>query len=177
MNAPFIVGKNFCYHRRQNEWIYFAKRTLWSKNATTRNCLSLSLNSFLGFRWGWNIDRNSEYPPNEKLVFINESVYVSQPFLRRHITHFAESVNQILIKFEYPSFYPKLTTLFLPHFIKRSEYEWSKEYLQLLLSHIPESQQPVVYTNDNNPFIPKDWKIEFVCFRNVVLFFGIPNYV
>lgn len=62
-------------------------------------------------------------------------------------------------------------------FVQRSEYEWSREYLKLVLSHIPGSQQPAVYTQDNNPFIPKDWRIEYICFSNVVLFFGIPNYL
>lgn len=132
--------------------------------------LSLNLNLFLGFRWGWDIDRHRTFPSTDKAVFINESVYVSQPFLRRHITHFAESINQILLKFEYPSFYPKLNTLFLPGFVESSEYEWSREYLKLVLSHIPESQQPAVYTKDKNPFIPKDWRIEYMCFSNVVLF-------
>lgn len=55
-------------------------------------------------------------------------------------------------------------------FVQRSEYEWSREYLKLVLSHIPGSQQPAVYTQDNNPFIPKDWRIEYICFSNVVLF-------
>lgn len=165
-----------CFNRSTRNWIYFSNQSYWDRNETTNNCLSLSLNSLLGFRWGWNIERQSTYPPKEKFIFINESVWVSQPCLPRHITHFSESVNQILIKFQYPYFYPKLNTIFLTHFDNHTEYEWTREYLRLVLSHIPESQQPVVYTKDSNPFIPKKSTIKYICFRNVVRFFGIPDY-
>lgn len=114
--------------------------------------------------------QNTHYPSNKRLIFINESVYVSQPCLPRHITHFSESVNQILIKFEYPYFYPKLNTIFLTRFVNRTEYEWTREYIRLVLSHIPESQRPVVYTKDENPFFPSKTIVEYICFKNVVLF-------
>lgn len=92
-------------------------------------------------------------------MWINDtSVFIGSPFLTRHITHFAESVNQLLIKLRYPSLYPSLGAIFLPKFDPNQDFEWSYSYVKLLLSIFP---HPV-------RFITKDKVNEIICFKSAV---------
>ena len=88
--------------------------------------------------------------------------YVSQPFLMRHIGHFAESVNQALLKLRYPEFYPEFTDWYLPLFTV-NEFDWSKTYLQLLLELFPKELMPKTHFAD-----AYNLKYE-TCFRSVVM--------
>lgn len=86
---------------------------------------------------------------------------MSQPYLSRHIGHFAESVNQALLKLRYPEFYPEVTDWYFPRF-KDDEFAWSKTYLQLLLELFPREVRPKVHFGDAFKLKPE------LCFRSVV---------
>ena len=71
----------------------------------------------------------------------NGYYYIIRAHQLRHIGHFSECVNQLLLKLRYPSVYPPLTDLYIPEF-KPNEYEWSKTYLKLVINLFPEEYRP-----------------------------------
>lgn len=96
------------------------------------------------FHWGWNFSPQS--PPRPSLSWEqDEGVFISHSFASRHISHFAESVNQLLVKFRNVSSMPAFKTLYLSNYDPRSEFEWSNTYLRLLLRLFPPSQRPNVH--------------------------------
>ena len=96
------------------------------------------------------------------MKWINDgNYYVSQPLVMHHIGHFAESVNQLLLKLRYPSFYPPFTTLYIPQF-ENSEYEWSKIYLEVLLNLYPDRYKPILKLHNSIPITT------LTCFRTAV---------
>ena len=86
---------------------------------------------------------------------------MSQPFVSRHIGHFAEAVNQALLKLRYPAFYPEVTDWYFPLF-KSQEFDWSKTYLRLLLELFPEELRPKLHFAEAFKLKPS------LCFRSVV---------
>lgn len=115
----------------------------------------------IGFRYSHKIQSVNTRLPTEASWIENGSYYVFQPYKMRHIGHFAESINHILLKLRYPSFYPPFTDLYIPKFSEK-EYEWSKTYLQLVLSLFPENLKPAVHLASSIPISPT------VCFRSAV---------
>lgn len=98
------------------------------------------------------------------MKWINDgNYYVSQPLVMHHIGHFAESVNQLLLKLRYPSFYPPLATLYIPQF-GNNEYEWSKIYLHALLGLFPDRYKPILKLHNSIPIST------LTCFRTAVFF-------
>lgn len=64
-------------------------------------------------------------------------MFIAQPYVQRHICHFAESLGHVLMKLMDRSLYPPFYQLYLPTFRYTREYEWSKAYLQLVRELFP----------------------------------------
>ena len=124
------------------------------------------MKSLLGFRWTHHIVSFKRQIPTEVKWIENGSYYVSYPFLVRHIGHFAESVNQVLLKLRYPSFYPPFTDFYLPRFA-RNEFEWSVTYLKLMLQLFPSNFTPTLHIAGSIPL-----NID-TCFRSAVAFLSL----
>lgn len=60
----------------------------------------------LVFRWGWHLKYEHSSIPQNELFHKEEGYMIFQPFLTRHIMHFAESVNHLLNKLRNRSDYP-----------------------------------------------------------------------
>ena len=115
----------------------------------------------LAFRWGYKFQTVLKKIPSRVVWIDNGSYFVSQPFINRHIGHFAESVNQLVMKLRNPSMYPPLTDWYLPNF-RKSEFEWSKVYMRLLISLFPVENRPKMHWHDDIE------KKSLVCFRSAV---------
>ena len=117
------------------------------------------------FRWGYKLRTVLQKVPSKALWIEDGNYFVSQPFVNRHIGHFAESVNQLIVKLRNPSMYPPLTDWYLPNF-KKSEFEWSKVYLRLLAKLFPVENRPKMHLHNDIE------RRALVCFRSVVLVAG-----
>ena len=128
---------------------------------TTKVSKSTVRNDSTGFRWTHNLHSvNMKLPTNVKWIE-NGYYFVFQPCATRHIGHFVESINHALLKLRYPSFYPPFTDLYIPSFFI-DEFEWSKSYLQLVLSLFPDSLKPAVHLGGSIP------TYSTTCFRSAV---------
>ena len=117
------------------------------------------------FRWGYKLRTVLQKVPSRALWIEDGNYFVSQPFVNRHIGHFAESVNQLIMKLRNPSMYPPLTDWYLPNF-RKSEFEWSKVYLRLLIDLLPVENRPKMHLHNDIK------RRSLVCFRSVVLVAG-----
>ena len=149
-----------CIHRtsgkcisRQEQWI-FTILTIKVSNCTMRG-------DSIGFRWTHVLRSvNTKLPKNVNWIE-NGCYFVFQPCATHHIGHFVESINHALLKLRYPSFYPPLTDLYIPKFFS-DEFEWSKSYLQLVLSLFPDNLKPALHLGSSFSAYPA------VCFRSAV---------
>ena len=90
-----------------------------------------------------------------------------RPLCPRHIGHFAECLNQLLLKFRFPSVYPPLTDLYIPEF-KPQEYEWSKTYMKIVLHLFPKGFVPTLHLYNSIQIN------DITCFKSAVyLYTGI----
>lgn len=114
----------------------------------------------IGFRWTHKLHMFKKQLP-EKANWVEDGYYfVVQPCTMRHIGHFAEAINHLLIKLRYPSFYPPFTDMYIPMFV--NELEWSETYMKLLLSLFPENLKPAVHLGYSISTSP------IACFRSAV---------
>ena len=122
--------------------------------------LPVILHSFchdLDFRWGWNYKVMKGAIPSTATWVNDSAVFIGSPFITRHVTHFAESVNQLLVKLRNPSLYPPVAAVYLPKFDSRHEYEWSSSYIKLLLSVFP---HPIrLITKNQHPLLCFKWAV------------------
>lgn len=117
----------------------------------------------IAFRFNYRINQYLETIP-ENVSWINKGYYyIIRPHQLRHIGHFSECVNQLLLKLRFPFAYPPLTDLYLPEF-KPNEYEWSKTYLSLVLSLFPEEYKPNLHLYQSITISP------MTCFTSAVLY-------
>lgn len=115
----------------------------------------------IAFKWSHNIKVIKGKVPDDVNWIENGVFFVAKPLVNRHIGHFIESVNQVLLKLRYPFVYPPFTDLYLP-FFENTEFEWSKTYLQALLSLFPNDQKPSLHLADSIPLS------KLTCFRSAV---------
>lgn len=102
----------------------------------------------IGFLFTHKINILNTSLPNN-CVFNSGFYYVCHPAYDRHIGHFSEAVNPLLLKFRFPKLFPPMTHLFIPRFKVKREYEWSTTYLKLLLSLFPKNQTPILHLGDS----------------------------
>ena len=70
---------------------------------------SLRHPNLLVFRYGWNIAFNKGSAPKTNALWVNETGnYVGIAFRPRHITHFAESINLLLLQLLAPDGFPRV---------------------------------------------------------------------
>ena len=149
-------------HPSYNWKVYLPSGTMNFHYPDDQSTKSTIWNDSTGFRWTHNLHSvNMQLPTNVKWI---ESGYyfVFQPCATRHIGHFVESINHALLKLRYPSFYPPFTDLYIPSFFI-DEFEWSKSYLQLVLSLFPDSLKPAVHLGGSIP------TYSVACFRSAVI--------
>ena len=61
------------------------------------------------FRYGWSFEYHKGKVPEENVAwFEQKGVNIAMPFRTKHITHFAESVNLLLLKLLAPSQFPQV---------------------------------------------------------------------
>lgn len=91
-----------------------------------------------------------------------KGIFISQAFVTKHIYHFSESVNQLLLKLLDRSLYPTIHELYLPRFHADKEFGWSKTYLNLLRELYPDEHRFSLR------FYDKSLRDEYECFRSCV---------
>ena len=114
----------------------------------------------IGFKFTHRI-RIIHKPIPSNVIWKNGFYYVAHPAFDRHVGHFSEGVNPLLLKLRFPEVLPPMTDLYIPRF-KNNEFEWSKTYLKLLLSLFPKNQAPVLHLGDEIP------RKKLTCFRSAV---------
>ena len=115
----------------------------------------------IAFKWSHNIKVVKGRVPDDAKWIQDGVFFVAKPYVNLHIGHFVESVNQVLLKLRYPVIYPPFTDLYLP-FFENTEFEWSKTYLQLLLSLFPNELKPSLHLANSIPLN------HLTCFRSAV---------
>lgn len=120
----------------------------------------------VAFHFCHKIKQNFSVLPSNASWINNGSYYVIRAHQLRHIGHFSECLNHLLLKLRFPSLYPVLTDLYIPEF-KQNEYEWSKTYLKLTLALFPKEFKPNIHLYNSI-------KIDSImCFKNAVCDFGL----
>ena len=160
-DSPFLDAHNICMHPSYNWKVYLPSGTMNFHYPDDQSTKSTVRNDSTGFRWTHHLHSvNMKLPTNVKWIE-NGYYYVFKPCQLRHIGHFAESLNHALLKLRYPSFYPPLTDIYIPQFTE-NDFEWSKTYLQLVLSLFPEDFKPAVHIANSIPLS------RATCFRSAV---------
>ena len=62
----------------------------------------------VAFQFGWRFRFSKESIPSSLPFLNNSTIAISQPFTPRHIYHFSESVNHLLLLLRYPNYYPNV---------------------------------------------------------------------
>lgn len=144
------------------EGIYKERQCVVALSSQIQYEIHPQLDLRLGFRWTHSISSSHSKVPVDAHWIEDGYYYVSYPYRARHIGHFAESVNQLLLKLRYPSLYPPITDLYLPRFSSH-EFEWSSTYLNLLFLLFPSGFTPKLHIA-NTISIDKG-----ACFRSAVV--------
>lgn len=146
-----------------------------------KQCTARRAASRLVFRFGWHFEFHREKPPVADALWLNTTGnFIGVAFHTRHITHFAESVNLLLLKLlapaEFPQvrvaarFHSQLHNLFLPTFRDFNEYEWSKQYLRLLVDSFPAGLAPRVWKRQDIILLQRRFHSpRFLCFHGAAL--------
>ena len=72
----------------------------------------------LVFRWGIHIaEKKHHLYPQNVYTHQEKGIFIFQPFLSKHITHFIETVNHLLNKLADRSLYPYVLILFILSFL------------------------------------------------------------
>ena len=71
---------------------------------------------FLVFRFGWHFNFHKGRIPENVAWYDDKTVYLAMQFRTKHITHFAESINLLLLKLMAPSEFPPVSFI-LSYFI------------------------------------------------------------
>ena len=58
------------------------------------------------FRYGWESANIIQPKSNISAYWVDEEVYITQPFTIRHIYHFVESLNFLWLKLQYINEFP-----------------------------------------------------------------------
>ena len=61
---------------------------------------------FLVFRFGWHFNFHKGRIPADVACYDEKTVYIAMQFRPKHMTHFAESINLLLLKLMAPSELP-----------------------------------------------------------------------
>lgn len=101
MRAPWLYASDVCYNPATTVYSFYTKSPPQFPKSSWFN----STRSPIGFQFGWNFKYVPRSPPTD-VSWVEEPVAVSQAFTPRHIYHFAESVNQLILVLYYPSQYP-----------------------------------------------------------------------
>lgn len=133
INSPFAYTTNTCRNRTSNQYYLYAHPFHQSSPFVIQSELyKVVENENTVFRWGWSYSWKTESVPTSEPWIEDEGVFIAQPYVQRHICHFAESLGHVLMKLMDRSLYPPFYQLYLPTFRYTREYEWSKAYLQLV---------------------------------------------
>ncbi len=125
----------------------------------------LSVYLLIAFRFNHKIKQHISVLPKNASWITNGTYYVIRAHQLRHIGHFSECVNHLLLKLRFPSSYPLLTDLYIPEF-KPNEYEWSKTYLNLTLALFPNDFKPKIHLYNSINIDPMK------CFKYAVIYYN-----
>ena len=143
-DSPFLDAHNICVDASFTWKIYRQSGSMNFQYPDNQSSGVYLSNDSLGFRYSHKLQIVHSALPKRAKWIENGYYYVFKPCQLRHIGHFAESLNHALLKLRYPSFYPPLTDIYIPQFTE-NDFEWSKTYLQLVLSLFPEDFKPAVH--------------------------------
>ena len=91
----YVYGKNICYNTRSGKYVFlFDQNKLHLTNPTD------------AFRYGWHYSNTQRSKYNISAYWVDEEVYITQPFTIRHIYHFVESLNFLWLKLQYINEFP-----------------------------------------------------------------------
>lgn len=80
------------------------------------NNVSIQFPSYIVFRYGWNFEYHKGEAPTSSVLWLNDTgSYIAVAFRPKHITHFAESINLLLLKLLAPEGFPTVAQVFSSH--------------------------------------------------------------
>ena len=108
--SGWIRSSNICYERKKTTFhVYFLDGRRVDIRRYGKQCAAVASPSHVVFRYGWHFSFDKGAPPTENAYWFNDTdVYVGLAFRPRHITHFAEGVNLLLLKLLAPREFPKV---------------------------------------------------------------------
>ena len=96
----FIHGKNICYNPRKQSYTFYLPS------------FSSVVNPYEAvFHYGWNIRISRDTVPTQKVYWVEEDSYITQPFTEHHIYHFVESLNFLWTKLMFMQSFPAVRLL------------------------------------------------------------------
>lgn len=109
-DSGWISSANICYERKTSHFhVYLLDGRRVDIRQYGKQCTSCCNISRLVFRYGWSFDFHKGPPPTANALWLNTTGnYIGVAFHGRHITHFAESINMLLLKLLAPAEFPQV---------------------------------------------------------------------
>ena len=105
--SGWIYATNLCYHKKSKKYhIFSLTGNPINIRAHGKQCHSSVPLSCLVFRYGWSFQYHKGRVPKEDVEWIDNPVYIAMQYRPKHITHFAESINLLLLKLLAPYEFP-----------------------------------------------------------------------
>lgn len=116
MNSAYMYAEHTCRDFQTGKYYFYSKgKNDINFKQVAHQCILLVFSSFLVFRWGWHFQYKHEPFPQTPSSISDDGYMVFQPFLPRHITHFAECVNHLLNKLGNRTAYSPVLLSFYQH--------------------------------------------------------------
>ena len=99
-------------NQRNNSGIHIQSEVIRSIFGPTANNVSIQSLFSVVFRYGWNFEYHKGEVPTSDVLWLNDTgSYIAIAFRPKHITHFAESVNLLLLKLLAPESFPTVIAI------------------------------------------------------------------
>ncbi|KAK8795673.1 hypothetical protein WA158_000330 [Blastocystis sp. Blastoise] len=115
--------------------------------------------------------KNSQKYYENKYIVQNQHIYITVKTFEKHITHFIEIYNFLLHYIHHLNYYEPMQFLLAPGFDKNNEYEWNRDYYNILIQSFPKYLHIRDYTNEYF----KMNKISIMCFKDVTIIGKVTN--
>ena len=114
MNSAYIYANRICRNVSTHYYNFYSNgSTKYYFKKQPRSCILFLFCFTLVFRWGIQIaERKRRSYPQDAYTHQEKGIFVFEPFLSKHITHFIETVNHLLNKLGDRSLYPYVLILF-----------------------------------------------------------------
>lgn len=160
VRSPLIYANNLCFKPSVKTFYFYMQK---------KQYINFRIPDKQFFRFGWQFRFINGFAPLNESVIVPEDVYLGQAFRDFHITHFAESINMLLLHLRDFRSFPPITHLYLPYFQKESEIEWNRTYLSLIFDSFPEEYRPKLVHRLNVHRLAAKLPNKRLCFKSITL--------